>query len=58
MLIMLLINDLFKENFYEKKNIINVSIVFFIFQKNCVNFFFFLNGLLINALKTLVNMII
>ena len=40
MLIMLLINDLFKENFYEKKNIINVSTVFFIFHKNCVKFFF------------------
>ena len=40
MLIMLLINDLFKESFYEKKYIINVSTVFFIFHKNCVKFFF------------------
>ena len=59
MLIMLLINDLFKESFYEKKNIINVLTVFFIFHKNCVKFFFYLkNGLLINVLKTLVYMTI
>ena len=35
----ILVNNLFKENFYRKKKVINVLTVFFISHKNCVKIF-------------------
>ena len=35
----ILVNNLFKENFYRKKKVINVLTVFIIFYKSCIKFF-------------------
>ena len=35
----ILVNNLFKENFYRKKKVINILIVFIIFYKSGIKFF-------------------